>query len=440
MGKTHSKFHNHKIKTKVVLQFTLPLILFIVITLQTSKNVTLFKSPTSININNISNVITSPIQNQTTFAQDISISKNNTRPKCDLFSGQWVPNPKGPYYTNTSCGVIQEHQNCMKFGRPDTKFMKWKWKPDGCDLPVFDPTRFLNIVKDKSLAFVGDSVARNQMQSLICLLSRVANPKDVSNSTDDNFKHYYYQDYNFTISIYWSPFLVKAQENDPNGKPGKSFMGLFLDEPNEAWTAHISKYNYVIVSAGHWFFRPLIYREKGEFIGCRYCELDGLREYSLSYGYRNAFRTAFQAIFENKDFRGDVYLRTFAPAHFEGGDWNHGGDCLRKSPYKKNEINLEGENLDMYTSQIKEFNEAQKLARKYGRKFELIDTTRMMLMRPDGHPSTYGRPANVDWPSDCVHWCLPGPIDSWNDFLLEMLSVKDVKPVDKTDRLANGEQ
>lgn len=52
--------------------------------------------------------------------------------------------------------------------------MKWRWKPDGCDLPIFNPYQFLEIVRDKSLAFVGDSVGRNQMQSLICMLSRVS--------------------------------------------------------------------------------------------------------------------------------------------------------------------------------------------------------------------------------------------------------------------------
>ncbi|OIT38899.1 PREDICTED: protein trichome birefringence-like 20 [Nicotiana attenuata] len=93
--------------------------------------------------------------------------------KCDLFSGEWIPNPEGPYYTNMTCFQIQEHQNCMKYGRPDTGFLKWKWKPDDCELPIFDPRQFLELVRDKSLAFIGDSVARNHMQSLICLLSRV---------------------------------------------------------------------------------------------------------------------------------------------------------------------------------------------------------------------------------------------------------------------------
>lgn len=93
---------------------------------------------------------------------------------CDIFSGEWVPNPKAPYYTNKTCWAIHEHQNCMKYGRPDSDFMKWRWKPNECELPIFNPFQFLEIVRGKSMAFVGDSVGRNHMQSLICLLSRVS--------------------------------------------------------------------------------------------------------------------------------------------------------------------------------------------------------------------------------------------------------------------------
>lgn len=94
--------------------------------------------------------------------------------ECDIFTGEWIPNPNAPYYTSSSCWAIHEHQNCMKYGRPDGGFMQWRWKPDACELPIFNPSQFLELMRDKSLAFVGDSVGRNQMQSLICLLSRVS--------------------------------------------------------------------------------------------------------------------------------------------------------------------------------------------------------------------------------------------------------------------------
>ncbi|XAR51570.1 hypothetical protein NMG60_11006234 [Bertholletia excelsa] len=69
--------------------------------------------------------------------------------QCDLFSGRWVPYTEGPYYTNETKCVIDDRQNCMKFGRPDTGFMKWRWKPDECELPRFDPVQFLRLVRGR---------------------------------------------------------------------------------------------------------------------------------------------------------------------------------------------------------------------------------------------------------------------------------------------------
>lgn len=109
--------------------------------------------------------------------------------ECDISIGKWVPFTKGPYYTNATCSLIIDQQNCIKFGRPDTEFMKWRWKPDECELPLFDAVQFLELVRGKSLTFVGDSVGRNQMESLLCLLASVSAPsltRKVYFCLDDN--------------------------------------------------------------------------------------------------------------------------------------------------------------------------------------------------------------------------------------------------------------
>ena len=93
--------------------------------------------------------------------------------ECDIFTGQWIRDPSGPFYTNESCPFIESHQNCMKNGRPDSEYFYWRWKPRDCELPKFDPRRFLDSMRDKSWAFVGDSISRNHVQSLLCSLSQV---------------------------------------------------------------------------------------------------------------------------------------------------------------------------------------------------------------------------------------------------------------------------
>lgn len=93
--------------------------------------------------------------------------------KCDLLIGDWIHNPKGPLYTNESCKWIEGHQNCMKNGRPDTGYLYWRWKPRDCELPQLNPERFLELMRNKAWALIGDSITRNHIQSLICILSKV---------------------------------------------------------------------------------------------------------------------------------------------------------------------------------------------------------------------------------------------------------------------------
>ncbi|XP_022844791.1 protein trichome birefringence-like 19 [Olea europaea var. sylvestris] len=347
--------------------------------------------------------------------KDDSTNFEHRNEKCDISMGEWIPNPEAPYYTNTTCRAIHEHQNCMKYGRPDEEFMKWKWKPDGCDLPVFDPYVFLDIVRGKSMAFVGDSLARNHMQSLICLLSRVENPIDA------HFNGSEYLSYNFTIARFWSPFLVKSKEENSD------LFNLYLDEFDESWTNYIDKFDYIILSAGQWFRRPAMYYENHQLVGCNYCKIPNVTNFWITYGYERAFRTAFKAINTLGNYKGITFLRTFTPSHFENGEWNEGGNCIRQRPFKRNESILEGMNMDFYMIQLKEFRVAKIEGKKKGSRFRLIDPTRAMLLRPDGHPSKYWRwiPENVNVTelNDCVHWCLPGPIDSWGDFLLHLLKM-----------------
>lgn len=221
--------------------------------------------------------------------------------------------------------------------------------------------------------------------------------------------------------MHWAPYLVKFGKSDESNDEKPPFH-LYLDEPDHAWTSKIEKVDYIIISAGPWFFRPTYFYLNRTLQGCLYCPESNITHLTYTYSYERAFQVALQAI-NNANFKGVTFLRTYAPAHFEGGEWDSGGNCVRTRPFKRNETTMEGKTLDLYTIQQEVLRVAQEEGRGAGRKFRLFDATKPMLLRPDGHPSKYGHPAgaNVVLYNDCVHWCLPGPVDSWNDFLQELL-------------------
>lgn len=343
---------------------------------------------------------------------------------CDIFRGEWVPDREAPYYNHKTCQYIQEHQNCLKYGRPDLGFLKWRWRPSGCELPRFDPLQFLQVVRDKSLAFVGDSLARNHMQSLLCLLSQVAYPKDISANPSTQNKVYHYRAYNFTISMFWSPFLVRAREPAEDGPAHTGHWSLYLDEPDESWVSQVARFDYVLISAANWFSRPSLFYERRRLVGCSFCSRQyGVPDLTLYYSQRRAWRVALRAV-NDQGVRGRVIVRMLSPmSHFENGTWDHGGDCRRTEPLRANQTVMEGRDLHFYNAQLEEYRAAAKEAQEKGRRLMLMDATAAMLMRPDGHPSRYGHWPNekVQLYNDCIHWCLPGPIDIWNDMLFQMI-------------------
>jgi hypothetical protein len=55
---------------------------------------------------------------------------------CDLYRGRWVHDEaRAPLYKEHECGFLTEQVTCMRNGRRDDAYQKWRWQPDGCDLP-----------------------------------------------------------------------------------------------------------------------------------------------------------------------------------------------------------------------------------------------------------------------------------------------------------------
>jgi hypothetical protein len=344
---------------------------------------------------------------------------------CDVAKGEWVPDPAAPSYTNATCPFIDSRQDCMKYGKPGIdSILRWRWQPHGCDLPRFDPAAFLRLVRHKSMAFVGDSVARNHMQSLMCLLSKVEypqeiQPKDCIHCT----RTYHYREHNFTVTVFWTPFLVRWNLTRAGAQQFMDPHNVYLDEADPEWARDVARYDYVVLNGAKWFTRPVVLHERGRVLGCSDCGDPNATYVPPHRAVRASFRTALRALRdEATGFRGKVVVRTVAPPHYENGQWYDGGNCLRTRPSRSDETGLPETEAAFHAAQVEEFRAAASAAAP-GR-FVLLDVSEMMQMRGDGHPGQYGHwpHEKVGFGIDCVHWCLPGPIDAWSDLLLHLIA------------------
>ncbi|KAL6911416.1 hypothetical protein ACP4OV_000221 [Aristida adscensionis] len=358
---------------------------------------------------------------------------------CDVTRGEWVRDAEAaPYYTNLTCPFIDDLQNCMRFGKPSLEFLRWRWRPDGCELPRFDAARFLEAMRDKSMAFVGDSLARNHVKSLLCILSQVALPVETTAPETDVTgravrRDYHFVDHNFTVSLFWSPFLVKANLSNATTL-GLGLWDIHLDTADARWAAHVADFDHVVLSSTNWFFRPSVYYEGVRAVGRNSAAAAGggggahsnATELPVPGAVRAAFRTALGAIAASEGFRGKAVVRTLTPAHFENGEWNTGGDCVRTRPFRRGERALGAVEAEFRAAQVDALREAEAAAQRNGVELLLLDITAAMALRPDGHPSRYGHPpggsVEGSFVVDCLHWCLPGPIDLWSELIFHMLT------------------
>lgn len=367
-------------------------------------------------------------------AEVVSRKHNVTKTSsCDYGEGEWVPSKEELLYNGTTCDTIKKGQNCMAYGRPDKDYLYWKWRPKHCHLPRFDPHAFLKLIQNKHIAFVGDSLARNQLESLLCMTAAAAKPTLIYTDGDENrFRKWRIPSHSTNVSIYWSPFLVKGIEKTAE----RNFNTLFLDKADEAWAAELEGIDILVMSAGHWYLQPAVYYDNSTVLGCHYCE--NHTEIGFYEVYGKALRTALETITERKGAGGGremkVFVTTFTPAHFEG-EWDKVGACDKTRPFREEEKVLEGMNEEMRRVGVERVEEARRRGREMGNvkvRLAVLDVSKMALMRPDGHPGPYMNPypfakgVGERVQNDCVHWCLPGPIDAWNQLLLE--SINNAQP------------
>ncbi|CAM6113127.1 unnamed protein product [Calypogeia fissa] len=353
--------------------------------------------------------------------------------ECDLTVGKCVRDPAGPLYRFDQCMVLSGPQNCQKNGRPDHGYESYKWEPDHCSLPRFDAIAFLEMMRGKTLAIIGDSLARNQMESLMCILLQVTEARSKGGR---GIHKWYFKSYDFTLIRMWSSWLVRTGGDFPPSEVPEGMTKLNLTELDD-YAYHLPSFDVTILSSGHWWVRKTAYFMNGEMLGgmgFKWLPSYGEMKLSNSRAFEIALNTPLHKVGSYPGYKGLTILRTYTPDHYHGGSWDTGGSCTGETkPYEDPPNNVFNEM--MRDKQVKAFEFNTQNSRggimPNGSKMRLLDIYKILNYRGDGHPGPYrntdpnkrttrdakGHPP----PQDCLHWCMPGPIDSVNELLFHLL-------------------
>ncbi|MBA0571454.1 hypothetical protein Golob_005028 [Gossypium lobatum] len=348
---------------------------------------------------------------------------------CDIFSGKWVKDElTRPHYDESECPYIQPQLTCRAHGRPDTEYQKWRWQPHGCDIPRFNATLMLESLRGKRMMFVGDSLNRGQYVSMVCLLHRLIpeDKKSMETYNNDALTVFRVKDYNATIEFYWAPFLLES--NSDNAVVHRISDRIVRKGSMNKHGRHWKGVDILVFNTYLWWVTGQDMKIlKGSFKDVE----KEIMQMSTEDAYRMAMKSLLRWVTRNLDReRTRVFFTSMSPTHSKG-DW--GGEASK---------NCYNQTTPIADSNYWGSDSRKSIMKVIGEEFSksefpvtFLNITQLSSYRKDAHTSIYKKQwnpltteqlANPASYADCIHWCLPGLQDTWNELLFAKLFHPDL--------------
>ncbi|KAI4342450.1 hypothetical protein MLD38_027077 [Melastoma candidum] len=320
---------------------------------------------------------------------------------CDIFQGSWVMDESYvPLYNSTNCPFLEGEFNCQRNGRPDSLYLKYRWKPRSCNLPRFNGLELLKRLRGKKILFVGDSLSLNQWQSLTCMLHVTVPKLSYSLTREAGVSTFAVPALGVSIVLSRNAFLVDVVQE----KIGRILKLDSIDNGN-AWKG----YDILVFNSWHWWLhkgskQPWDYIQSGKTIR---------KDMDRVVAFKEGLRTWSKWVDANiNPSATEVFFQGISPTHYNGEEWN-----------ASQSTTCYGQTLPVtglqYPAGLPPPAVAVNEVLDGTRTVSLLNITALSQLRKDGHPSMYGFDGARG--NDCSHWCLPGIPDTWNELLSAML-------------------